>query len=212
MTAYNYSRCLDNVFKHEGGYQNDPNDTGNWTGCEKGKGTNKGTNRGISACSYPNENIKGMTEERAGEIYHDDFWEPILGDDLPAGVDLCTFDGSVNSGKSRGVKWLQQAVGVTADGIVGPITVDAARAADDHSTIDRMCDLRLDFLRGLSTWDLYGKGWTTRVEDVRTTAHGMVREEVRPQVASITVDIGVPDGIAVTFSINGEFVYATGGN
>jgi len=65
MTAANYDACIGKVLEYEGGYTNDPNDKGGWTGCAVGAGTNKGTNRGISACSYPNEDIKGMTEARA---------------------------------------------------------------------------------------------------------------------------------------------------
>jgi len=211
MTAANYNACISKVLRYEGGYQNDPNDRGNWTGCAKGSGTNKGTNRGISACSYPNEDIKGMTEPRAKVIYRADYWDPIFGDQLPAGPDLCTFDGAVNSGRSRGVKWLQRAVGADADGVVGPQTVAMANAADDHLTVDRMCDDRMAFLRGLSTWDRYGKGWTTRVEDVRRTAHSMVVDEPHPELPEpveppfepepeplvVTVRITVPPGVIV---------------
>lgn len=207
MTAANYDACITKVLTYEGGYQADPNDSGNWTGCKVGAGTNKGTNRGISACSYPKEDIKGMTEARAKEIYRSDFWDAIQGDELPAGPDLCTFDGSVNSGQSRGVQWLQRAVGVEADGVVGPRTLQAADAADDHTTIDRMCDDRLSFLRGLSTWGLYGKGWTSRVEDVRATAHVMVTEDadVEPepappatQTVTISIRITMPAGATVS--------------
>lgn len=215
MTAANYNACISKVLEHEGGYQRDPNDRGNWDSCRVGVGNNKGTNRGISACSYPNEDIKGMTEARAKQIYHADYWNPIHGDELPAGPDLCTFDGAVNSGQSRGVKWLQRAVGVEADGVVGPVTIAAANAADEHVTIDRMCDDRLEFLRGLSTWDRYGKGWTRRVEDVRKTAHGMVVDvphpeedpplepEAEPLVVTITID--APPGVVVKVEqIEGE--------
>lgn len=197
MTAANYEDCIDTVLEYEGGYQADPNDSGNWTGCKPGAGENKGTNRGISACSYPAEDIKGMTEERAREIYRSDFWNPIQGDRLPAGVDLCTFDGSVNSGRYRGVQWLQRAVGVEDDGIVGPLTIEAANAADDHTTIDRMCDDRMAFLRGLETWPLYGTGWTNRVEDVRAEAHRMVEEVERPGELVVTITIDVPRGVRV---------------
>jgi len=208
MTAANYNACISKVLKYEGGFTQDPNDKGNWTGCACGSGTNKGTNRGISACSYPAEDIKGMTEPRAKEIYRADYWNPIHGDELPAGPDLCTFDGAVNSGQSRGVKWLQRACGAPADGVVGPQTIALANAADEHVTIDRMCDDRLEFLRGLSTWDRYGKGWTSRVEDVRKTAHGMVVDvphpepeeppptpEPEPLVVTITID--APPGVVV---------------
>jgi len=208
MTAANYNACISKVLKYEGGFTQDPNDKGNWTGCSVGSGANKGTNRGISACSYPNEDIKGMTEARAKEIYRVDYWDPIYGDEIPAGPDLCTFDGAVNSGQSRGVKWLQRAVGADADGVVGPQTIAMANAADEHITIDRMCDDRMSFLKGLSTWHLYGKGWTNRVEDVRKTAHNMVVDEPHPEPAPIepvppsepqvvTVRITAPRGVVV---------------
>jgi lysozyme family protein len=201
MTAANYDACISKVLEYEGGYQNDPNDSGNWTGCKPGAGENKGTNRGITACTYPKEDIVNMTEVRAKEIYNSDFWNPIQGDRLPAGVDLCTFDGSVNSGRARGVAWLQHAVGVDADGIVGPVTIQAVLIADDHVTIDRMCDDRMAFLRSLSTWDLYGKGWTARVEDVRAEAHDMVIEDVEPEPQPdelvVTIKIDVPAGVVV---------------
>jgi lysozyme family protein len=195
MTSANYDACISKVLQYEGGYTTDPNDSGNWTGCAVGAGTNKGTNRGISACSYPNEDIKGMTEARAKEIYRKDYWQKMCGDDLPAGPDLCTMDGGVNSGPSRGVKWLQKAVGATEDGVVGPQTIAAANAADDHVTIDRACNFRLDFLRGLSTWPTYGKGWSNRVEDVRKTAHGMVsvppEQEVDYEMVFETVEVRI---------------------
>ena len=56
------------------------------------------------------------------------------------------------------------------DGIVGPVTLEAAHKADEHNVIDQMCDARMDFLQGLETWPLYGDGWTNRVEDVRAIA------------------------------------------
>ena len=39
--------------------------------------------------------------------------------------------------------------------------------------IDRLCDARLAFLRGLSTWATFGKGWASRVESVRKAAREM---------------------------------------
>jgi lysozyme family protein len=36
-----------------------------------------------------------------------------------------------------------------------------------------MCDRRLTFLRTLSTWSTFGKGWERRVEGVRATAIAM---------------------------------------
>lgn len=157
----NFDACLDHVLLFEGGYVNHPSDPGGET------------NMGISKRSYPRENIKGMTRDRAAQIYRNDFWAPVRGDDLPSGLDLVAFDPAVNSGVSRGAKWLQSALGVTADGKIGPATVAAARAADVQATIDGACDLRLSWLRTLPTWKTFGKGWSRRVESIRDTAKAM---------------------------------------
>jgi hypothetical protein len=65
------------TLKHEGGFQNDPDDDGNWTGGKKGVGVNKGTKFGISAKQYPKEDIVGLTEERAIKIYLTDYYLPL---------------------------------------------------------------------------------------------------------------------------------------
>ena len=157
----NFERCLAHVLASEGGYVNDPVDPGGET------------NMGISKRSYPKEDIRNMTRARAAQIYRRDFWDPVRGDDLPPGLDLVAFDGAVNSGVSRGARWLQQALGVTADGKVGPQTLAAARQAHPEAVIDRACDLRMGFLRGLPTWSRFGKGWSSRVNSVRDTAISM---------------------------------------
>lgn len=158
----NFERCLAETLRHEGGYVNDPHDPGGET------------NMGISRGSYPNENIRGMTRSRASEIYRRDYWAPLRGDELPAGLDMVAFDGAVNSGVSRGAKWLQSALGVTADGKIGPQTLAASKQARAVEVIDRACDARLAWLRTLPTWSRYGKGWTARVEAVRAAAKSMV--------------------------------------
>lgn len=154
----NFAACLAELLRHEGGYVDHPSDPGGET------------NFGISKRSYPGENIRGMTKERAGEIYRRDFWNAVRGDELPAGLDLVAFDAAVNSGASRGAKWVQQAIGIAADGVIGPKTITAAQAANVPRAIQDATAARLDFLRGLKTWGTFGKGWTRRVEAVRTLA------------------------------------------
>jgi lysozyme family protein len=176
MAADNYDECFRHVLGSEGGYGADPRDRGNWTTGRIGEGELKGTKYGISAMAYPHLDIQNLTLEDAKAIYKTDYWDKIEGDHLPYGVDLCTFDPAVNSGVSRGAKWLQRAVGVEADGDVGQATIEAVELADDDVTIDRMCDDRLNFLKGLPSWRIYGKGWGTRVAKVRKDSHQMVRE------------------------------------
>jgi len=48
---------------HEGGYSDDRNDPGNWTGGKVGVGELLGTKYGVAANSYPMEDIQGLTLE-----------------------------------------------------------------------------------------------------------------------------------------------------
>jgi lysozyme family protein len=208
MTTANYEACLAKTLSYEGGYSSNPDDPGNWTGCAQGAGTLKGTNKGISACAYPDEDIANLTDEEIEAIYFEDYWAVVGGDELPAGLDLCTFDGGVNSGPANGVTWLQRAVGVPdahVDGAFGPETRQYAQAAEPHAAIDAACDCRLAFLKSLDTWPTFGAGWQNRVDDVRKSAHDMARAgppapkpEPAPTVATtITIRIDAPPGVTI---------------
>ena len=119
-----------------------------------------------------------MTIADRDAIYRKKYWTGSRCDDLPAGVDYCVFDGSVNSGVAQSAKWLQRALGVTVDGHIGDHTLLAAKDADHAALVRSICDQRMKFLRSLRTFPTFGKGWTRRVNDVRATALGMVGEEV----------------------------------
>ena len=75
------------------------------------------------------------------------------------------WDFAINAGKSRAIKELQQAVGVPADGIIGPQTLAAVNSHDLNDVILSLTAERLKFYTSLSTFKTYGKGWTNRVAD-----------------------------------------------
>jgi lysozyme family protein len=104
----NFDRSLHFILQSEGGYINNPNDKGGET------------NMGITKKFYPNEDIKNLTIQRAGEIYKADYWDKIKGDYLPSGVDYIVFDSAVNHGVKNAGKFLQKAINRTS----GPIDVD----------------------------------------------------------------------------------------
>ena len=122
--------------------------------------------------------LRAISDADLAMIYRDGYWNKVKGDDLPAGLDLVAFDAAVNSGPGRGARWLQEALGVNPDGVIGPKTIAAANAAHKDAVIDRACDLRLGFLRQLGTWKTFGKGWTRRVESVREAASEMAADHV----------------------------------
>lgn len=172
MARSNFAAVMDEVFLHEGGLSMHRGDPGNWTGGKVGVGELRGTNFGIASHAHPSVDIRNLTKAQAREIYRRDYWNPIRGDDLPEGLDLVTMDPAVNSGVSRGVRWLQQALGggVAADGRMGPQTLGAAARANAVPVIQRACAIRMGFLRGLRTWDTFGRGWSRRVASVEAVS------------------------------------------
>ena len=89
-----FDKCLAIVLKFEGGYVDHPSDPGGET------------KYGISKRSYPNEDIKNLTVQRAGEIYHRDYWVPLKCDDLTWPLNLFHFDAGVNHGVGQARKFL----------------------------------------------------------------------------------------------------------
>lgn len=159
----NFDKAFELVIGHEGGFTLHSGDPGNWTGGKVGIGTLKGTKYGIAASSYPKEDIKNLTIDKAKQIYKRDYWDKAKCDSLPDGLRFHVFDVSVNSGVSRGVKTLQQALGVDVDGVIGNKTIAAAKAQNTGETLLSFYSFRIAFYTSLNTFSTFGKGWMNRV-------------------------------------------------
>lgn len=165
-----FAQFITRIIGHEGGYTADPQDSGNWTGGAIGKGLLKGTKFGIAANTYGDLDIKNLTQAQAIAIYERDFWKKPKLDQLPAAVGFQVLDASVNHGAKRAVQFLQRALGVADDGLIGPKTVAAANAADPKATINSLLYQREALYRGHPKFGRFGKGWLSRLEANRQYA------------------------------------------
>ena len=118
-----------------------------------------------------------VTEPVALGLFEQHFWGPVWGDDLPGGVDLVTADMAFLQGAPSARRLLQQAAGVTADGIIGPRTLAAVQAANAADLIEEMTARRIQYLAGLSNWGPNAGGWTRRA--LRMMRAGMVLAAAR---------------------------------
>tara|TARA_R100001129_G_C5300159_1_gene242327 strand:- start:71 stop:598 length:528 start_codon:yes stop_codon:yes gene_type:complete len=159
----NFIKSLEAVLEHEGGYVDHPEDPGGRT------------NMGITQAVYERYLGRDVTEEEMKDmkigdvrlIYRENYWDRVKGDDLPSGIDFCVFDWAVNSGVSRASKALQKIVGVTDDGVIGPITIKETYKCDRNTVILNLTRAREDFYRRLTTFDTFGKGWLNRNSKTR---------------------------------------------
>lgn len=167
-----FSRSLPLILAHEGGYVNHPADPGGATMKGVTQATYDGwrSKQGLAA-----QSVRNITADEIGAIYRRDYWDAVKGEDLPAGVSYAVFDFAVNSGVKRASRFLQKVVGTAQDGVIGPATIAAVKAIPPAKLIDQFCDDRMAFLRSLGTFSTFGRGWTRRVDDVRTRAKEMAR-------------------------------------
>ena len=166
----NYDKCLETILHHEGGYVNHPKDPGGET--------NLGVTKRVYLEHGGTKNMKDLLVEDVAPIYKKGYWDKMKGDDLPGGLDLCVFDFGVNAGPGRAAKFLQQMIGTTVDGGIGPNTLaKLAEYVEKHGIekcIEDFQGARQDYYEKLSTFATFGKGWTRRVDETTQLAKMMI--------------------------------------
>jgi len=168
----NFDDALKEVMKSEGGWSDHPKDPGGATMI----GITLATFRKFVKPNATKDDLKNITYAQVRAIYKRQYWDAVMGDDLPSGLDYAVFDFAVNSGKSRAVKMLQKVIKVPADGVVGPVTLSAAFKRPVQEIIVSLNAERLAFLKRLRTWKTFGNGWTSRVMHVQEVASRMAKK------------------------------------
>ena len=171
----NFEKSLTELLKHEGGYVNHPQDPGGRTNL----GVTQDVWEDWIDRAVTEENMMALTPAKVAPLYREMYWDRVKGDKLPSGVDYCVFDAAVNSGVSRAAKWLQTTVGAVPDGAIGEQTLKQVLLTNPQMLIDKYSAIRLEFLKGRSTWLTFGKGWERRVEEVKATANSFAADRMR---------------------------------
>ena len=165
----NFQECLEHILQSEGGYVNHPSDPGGMTNL----GVTKRVWEEWTGKPATEQEMRSLTHEQVAPLYKKRYWDAIKGDDLPSGVDLCVFDCAVNAGVYRAARFLQHALRVTEDGVIGPATVKAAKELPPRAIIADFCAQRELHYKSLQTFPTFGKGWMARLDRVEDEARGM---------------------------------------
>lgn len=120
-------RIIDHIIDVEGGYINDPDDSGGET--------NFGITVAVArANGYPGR-MDCMPRQVACDIYTSKYWDAVRADDLPPLVCEEVVDTAVNMGVGRASIFLQRAINVLSsdaalvvDGDIGTVTIKALNA------------------------------------------------------------------------------------
>jgi lysozyme family protein len=119
-----FLRALAKTLEHEGGYSNHPLDRGG------------ATNQGITQKTYDAyrrgkglepRSVLLIEDHEVSDIYYTHYWQPAGCESLEPKLAAAVFDMAVHSGPWNAKLALQRAVRVRADGVIGPVTVEATR-------------------------------------------------------------------------------------
>jgi lysozyme family protein len=127
------TEIINEIIRAEGGYVNDPSDSGGET--------NFGITEGVARAFGYTGDMRDMPRATAFDIYAARYWDAVRGDELAelsAAVTFEVVDTGVNMGQARAVTFLQRALNVlnvggrlypdlTVDGLSGPMTIAALR-------------------------------------------------------------------------------------
>ena len=158
-----FAKFIPFILSNEGGYVNNPLDTGGET------------NFGISKRSYKDLDIKNLTSKDAEKIYYKDFYLPLNIETLRnEKMQMAILDFAIHSGAKQAIKTLQRVLNVyggnlSVDGKIGPITLKTLKyitGRKGNELFKKYVDARLSFLKSLSDWKYFGKGWSYRINKI----------------------------------------------
>ena len=166
----NFEKSLALVLQHEGGYVHHALDPGGRT--------NLGVTQRVweEYVGHPVDEatMRSLTKEMVSPLYRKEYWDAVHGDKLPCGADYLAFDFAVNAGSFRCVKTIQRALNITADGVIGPVTLKAIQDTNAEDFIEKFSDIKKSFYLGLANYPTFGKGWLNRVAEGKKAAEGML--------------------------------------
>jgi len=159
---------IDDIIHREGGFVNHPADRGGPT--KYGiTGKTLGNWRHLGRLATSDE-VAALTESEAREIYrHRYIIEPSFDAITHPALQSLLVDSSVHSGPQKAVKWLQEALGVTVDGVIGSKTREAIAKADQNILYSKVLAAHLRHLGRLITNDpeqsVFAAGWMNRMAE-----------------------------------------------
>ena len=169
----NFVDALTALLIHEAGFVDNKDDPGGMT------------NLGVTAATWAmwvghdvnEKQMRALTPSIVAPLYKRKYWDACRADELISGLDYAIFDYAVNSGVGRAIKTLQNCVGVAPDGGFGTTTMAAVsqfKGDAAKTLIKEYCDNRLQFLKSLKTFPVFGKGWEKRVNEVKAMSLKML--------------------------------------
>jgi lysozyme family protein len=201
----NYLDAINKVLEHEGGYVNNPLDTGGRTNFGITQATyEKFLGRKLSSAEADSV-MKNMPKGNAVAIYKTMYWDAIQGDKIKQyAIAAIIFDQAVNRGVSAAVKQAQRILGLAQDGKIGPVTIATLNGVKDTDFIPKYLTESINAYKTIvannPSQSVFLNGWLKRVESLKSYAANLFGS-----INATTVGIGVV--AVVGASVLGYIIY-----
>jgi hypothetical protein len=162
-----FDEALRFTLRWEGGYSNNPNDYGG--------ATNKGVIQSVydeyrRSKGLPTRAVLYITDAEVLDIYRNRYWSPSQASLMTRALAIAHFDTAVNFGVSGSVMFLQETLGLAADGVFGPMTRSALERSNTSSTARRYVQGRINYRYTRVSQDpsqrVFLQGWLNRDNDL----------------------------------------------
>lgn len=150
--------CQTKEQRRKVGYVNIPQDRGGLT------------KYGVAQNANPRVDVQNLNLAGAMRVYFDAYWTPAKCDQVPYPVQIMHFDAAVNHGVGTAAKMLQEAVGATPDGAIGPATLAKLQAMNPAELINRLNAIRVARFNRIvqrnPSQQMFLRGWLNRAAAV----------------------------------------------
>lgn len=183
-TYDDFNQAFTDLIGLEGKYSNDDRDPGNWTGGAINVGELKGTMYGVSAASYPKEDIAALTLQRAKAIYLTDYWNKLRCSTLPSPIAVALFKEGVNLGVEGAAKAFQRSLkDHQIDGVIGQVTIGLATSTAPKEVLCNFLSECAYAYTQMGNFNIDGKGWLSRV--IKTAVEAQLSDAERVGVNGV---------------------------
>jgi lysozyme family protein len=163
-----FAKALQFTLPAEGGRVDDPFDPGGRT--------NKGIIQSVYDAYRRSKNLQpadvfNITDQEVTDIYFNRYWKPAQCDIMVLPLAVVQFDTAVNFGVGGSVQFLQEALGLPADGAFGPQTLGAFQGNNSKGLALKVIDGRIAFrhlrVAQAASQERFLQGWLNRDNALR---------------------------------------------
>jgi lysozyme family protein len=116
--------------------------------------------------------LKTLSSHWLVSKYVSNYWKPSRAEEIPEPVCYVIANFAVNCGVGRASKWIQRALGLPDDGIIGPDTIAHCYKVDTKELARDVLDYGRRYYHSLGEDNPNLKGWLNRTNDLEAKLCG----------------------------------------